>query len=53
MFDDSIVDSADDTGRVEELKARVEGTTDDPAAHHEVHNPSQSPTSSGTEEGTA
>ena len=43
MFEDSMVDSPDDTGRVEELKARVEGTTDDAAAHHEVNNPSRSP----------
>ncbi|MFB9672917.1 cbb3-type cytochrome c oxidase subunit I, partial [Microlunatus capsulatus] len=43
MFEDSTVDSPDDTGRAEELKARVDGTSDDPTTHYERDHPSQSP----------
>jgi cytochrome c oxidase subunit 1 len=42
-FDDTTVDSAEDTGRVEELVDRVRGTSDDPAMDHEERRPSQSP----------
>ena len=43
MFEDSTVDSPDDTGRAEELKARVDGTSDDPTTHFERDHPSRSP----------
>jgi cytochrome c oxidase subunit 1 len=42
-FSDTLVDSAEDTGRAEELKRRVDGTSDDVTAHHEKSNPSRSP----------
>ncbi|WP_375433379.1 cytochrome c oxidase subunit I [uncultured Friedmanniella sp.] len=42
-FDETQVDAAEDTGRAEELKRRVDGTSDDPTVAHERDNPSQSP----------
>jgi cytochrome c oxidase subunit 1 len=43
MYDESSVDVAEDTGRAEELKARVDGTSDDPTVAHDDAHPSQSP----------
>jgi cytochrome c oxidase subunit I len=40
---DTTVDSGEDTGRVDELVARVRGTSDDPVATQEDQAPSQSP----------
>jgi cytochrome c oxidase subunit 1 len=40
---DTSVDSGEDTGRVEELVARVHGTSDDPVVGQEDRAPSQSP----------
>jgi hypothetical protein len=37
------VDSAEDTGRVDELVDRVRGMSDDPTVAHEERRPSQSP----------
>jgi cytochrome c oxidase subunit 1 len=42
-FTEETVDAAEDTGRAEELKARVEGRSDDPGAQYERDHPSQSP----------
>src|SRR3712207_3590466 len=42
-FHDKAVDSAQDTGRVDELVDRVRGTSDDPVAAQEEQAPSQSP----------
>jgi cytochrome c oxidase subunit 1 len=39
----ALVDAGDDTGRAEELIARAQGKSDDPAAAHEADHPSQSP----------
>jgi cytochrome c oxidase subunit 1 len=43
MYDESSVDVAEDTGRAEELKARVDGTSDDPTVAHDDAHPNQSP----------
>ena len=40
---DTLVDSADDTGRREELEHRVGGTSDDPTAKHDETSPNVSP----------
>ncbi|MDQ1617770.1 MAG: cytochrome c oxidase subunit [Actinomycetota bacterium] len=48
MYDESSVDVAEDTGRAEELKRRVDGTSDDPTVRHDEAHNSQSPR---TEEG--
>ncbi len=42
-FDNTAVDSATDTGRITELKARVDGSTDDPTASFEADHPGRSP----------
>jgi cytochrome c oxidase subunit I len=43
QFKETTVDSAEDTGRVEELVERVRGTSDDPVVAQEDQAPSQSP----------
>src|SRR3954454_14500457 len=43
MYDESSVDVAEDTGRAEELKRRVDDVSDDPTVAHDQANPSQSP----------
>ena len=42
-FDNTTVDAAEDTGRVDELVDRVRGTSDDPAVGQDERRPSQSP----------
>ena len=42
-FDNTQVDAAEDTGRIEELKDRVKGQSDDPTFAHEERNPGRSP----------
>jgi cytochrome c oxidase subunit 1 len=43
LYDESSVDVAEDTGRAEELKRRVDGTSDDPTVRYDSEHPSQSP----------
>ena len=42
-FDDTAVDAGEDTGRISELKARVEGVSEDPAAAYQEEHPGRSP----------
>ena len=42
-FDNTTVDAAEDTGRVEELVSRVRGESDDPTVAHDAEHPSRSP----------